>query len=144
MKAVLFFLFILFSLTCLVSQTKAQENPNEFLFDFLPGSYTVIGRQPDSEILYQGTMIITAQEQQFIITRVINGDSVTVVGKLGTATTDSVPVLKVGFEQNGRLYEITYLIHSDLDNYARLTGYWYLGQGKTKKPGLEAAFAKQW
>jgi hypothetical protein len=37
-------------------------------------------------------------------------------------------------------YEATYLINSDLDNYARLSGYLYLIQGGTKVAGLEALF----
>ena len=49
-------------------------------------------------------------------------------------------MLKVTFTESGKLYEATYLIHSDLDNYGRLTGYTYLQNQTTKKAGLEALF----
>ena len=37
-------------------------------------------------------------------------------------------------------YEITYLWRSDLDNYARLSGYLYQPGEKTDSPGMEALF----
>jgi hypothetical protein len=46
----------------------------------------------------------------------------------------------VTFSHRNRDYEATYLIHADLDNYARLTGYLFQASGKTVKPGLEALF----
>jgi len=51
--------------------------------------------------------------------------------------------LRVEFVHKGRKYGGTYLIGSDLDNYARLTGYLYLKKGKTTKPGLEALFIER-
>jgi hypothetical protein len=62
-------------------------------------------------------------------------------GQVETATADRIRVLRVRFIENGESYEAAYLVGGDLDNYGRLTGYVYLKNGKTKKPGLEAWFS---
>ena len=64
-------------------------------------------------------------------------------GRIIRATADKIKVLRVEFVHKGRKYGGTYLIGSDLDNYARLTGYLYLKKGKTTKPGLEALFIER-
>jgi hypothetical protein len=62
------------------------------------------------------------------------------VGKIEAATADKIKVLRIRFIDENKNYEATYLINSDLDNYARLSGFLYLIQGETKVPGLEALF----
>ena len=72
--------------------------------------------------------------------RSIDGEEIEGIGRIATATADKIKVLKVHFSQRGRRYEATYIIDSDLDNYARLTGHLYFEAVKTKRPGLEALF----
>jgi hypothetical protein len=56
------------------------------------------------------------------------------------ATADDVPVLQATFTENDVAYAATYLLHSDLDNYRRMSGYVYSAGKETKRPGLEAFF----
>ncbi len=70
----------------------------------------------------------------------MGGRGVKGIGKIETVTSDKTKVLRVRFRSQGKDYEATYLIGSDLDNYGRLTGYVYFKDGETKTPGLEALF----
>ena len=116
------------------------ENDHDFLYGFLNGSYELVGRWPDSNETYSGKIILEKDRGHVRVVRLINGKKITGVGKIETATSDKVKVLRIRFKQDDREYAGTYLIGSDLDNYARLTGYLYLMNGKTKNPGLEAFF----
>jgi len=132
----LLFVIVIFSL----SSALAQDKGLEYLYDFLQGQYQVVGREPDSDRTYTGTVILRKENGQLKVIRKINGEEIEGVGKIETVTADEVTVLRVRFVQTGKKYEVTYLIHSDLDNYARLSGYLYLQDGKTKRAGLEALF----
>lgn len=123
---------------CAQVSVKAQEN--EFLYGFLKGSYQVIGRLPDSSKTYTGTVVLKNEGDHFEIIRMIEGDMIKGTGKIETATAEKIKVLRVHFIEKNKHYEVTYLIHSDLDNYGRLTGYLYLEKRQTKIPGLEALF----
>lgn len=110
--------------------------------EFVAGSYDVIGRYPDSEQPYTGTMTISlgdAAAKSLSVTRVIGGVARQGSGEFAT-TAHAAVVLRVQFEEEGRTLEATYLVESDLDNYARLTGYVYSKDGGTRQPGLEALF----
>ena len=87
-----------------------------------------------------GKIILEKDRGNFRVVRLIKGKKITGIGKIETATSEKVKVLRIRFKQDEREYEGTYLIDSDLDNYGRLTGYLYLKNGKTKNPGLEAFF----
>ena len=78
---------------------------------------------------------------QLEVTRRVAGKQIVGVGALEFATADKRNVLRVRFADSGQHYEATYIICSDLDNYARLTGYVYSKGGNTKIPGLEAWFS---
>lgn len=130
---------ILATLFALSGAAGAQDQ-EEFLRDFLPGVYRVVGKLPDSSETYTGRVVIRAEAGGFQVIRTIRGRTVTGRGRLESATADRVRVLRVRFSLDGRRYEATYLIHSDLDNYARLTGFVYPQGGKTADPGLEAFF----
>lgn len=133
--------FIAVSLILIVvSGGWAQDAEVDFLYSFLQGTYQVIGRWPDSNESYNGKIILKSKDDHFQVLRSINGEETEGVGRIATATADKIKVLRVGFTQYGRKYEATYIINSDLDNYARLTGYVFLKTGETKRPGLEALF----
>ena len=121
----------------------SQESDNEisFLYDFLKGTYELIGRYPDSNETYTGRVEFKKSDDGLKVTRSVNGTEIEGTGKIETATADSINVLRVRFSEDENDYEISYLISSDLDNYARLTGYFYLRTGDTRKPGIEALFA---
>lgn len=119
---------------------QAKDFRDEPLYDFLSGSYHVIGRLPDSNQLYSGKVELKPSGNQLEVVRLIEGHRVKGIGKIETATPDKIRVLRVHFRSKDKDYEATYLIGSDLDNYGRLTGYVYLKEGETIKPGLEALF----
>jgi len=118
----------------------AQKTENDLLYDFLVGNYTVVGKYPETNDTYTGLISFTRQNDSLKMTRHIQGK--TIVGKawIEEVLADKIKVLRAGFEENGRKYEITYMIDSDLDNYARLTGLVYFKSEKTREPGLEALF----
>jgi hypothetical protein len=124
----------------LVSGVLARDGEVEFLYAFLQGTYQVIGRWPDSNESYNGKVVLNSKGDHLDVLRSINGEEIEGVGRITTATADKIKVLTVEFSQRGHRYEATYIIDSDLDNYARLTGYVFLKTGKTKRPGLEALF----
>lgn len=126
---------------CLCAQVRVEAQENEFLlYGFLKGPYQVIGRLPDSSKTYTGTVVLKNEGDRFEIIRMIEGAMIKGTGKIETATAEKIKVLRVHFIEKNKHYEVTYLIHSDLDNYGRLTGYLYLQKGQTKIPGLEALF----
>jgi hypothetical protein len=119
---------------------QAKDFSDEPLYDFLCGSYQVIGRLPDSNQLYSGKVEFKLSGNQLEVVRLIGGHRVRGIGKIETATPDKIKVLRVHFRSKDKDYEATYLIGSDLDNYGRLTGHVYFKEGETKTPGLEALF----
>ena len=132
-------IFIIIMLCAAVQGTLAEDN-TDFLYDFLKGSYEIVGKLPDSTETYSGKIILEKDRGHLKVVRLINGKKIVGIGKIETATSDKVKVLRIRFKHEEREYEGTYLIGSDLDNYGRMTGYLYLKNGKTKNPGLEAFF----
>ena len=126
------FLITLFSLPILAQ----DESP---LQEFMVGHYVIIGRYPDSEKTYSGTMTIESVKDGYVITREINGKKISGKGKWDKVTADKIPVLTIQFAENGDPYAGMFLIKSDLDNYARATGVFW--KKDNKKPGLEAWFS---
>ena len=122
---------------------QKQSDAKTFLYDFLPGSYEILGRLAESDSLYSGTALIKQSEQGLTVLYKIGKREVAGSGKIENAAGGDASVLRVRFEQEGKKYETTYLIQSDLDNFARLSGYVYQEKGVTKKPGLEVLFHKQ-
>ena len=142
-------LFLLsFALSACQSQRAGElhltpQDTEAMPVEFLIGTYEVIGRYPDSEQLYAGTVEISLSEldtNAVSITRIINGTSIQGDGKITNATGDTITVLRVVFEEAGQTMEATYLMDSDLNNYARLTGYVYVQNGETRLPGIESLF----
>jgi len=119
---------------------QVKDLSDEPLYDFLCGSYHVIGRLPDSNQLYSGKVEFKLSGNQLEVVRLIGGHRVRGIGRIETATPDKIKVLRVHFRSRDKEFEATYLIGSDLDNHGRLTGYVYMKGGGTKAPGLEALF----
>ena len=121
---------------------SADDGKNhEFLYGYLAGAYQVIGQEIDSDRTYEGKVILKHTGDQLEVIRMINSERVTGIGKIEHALgPDEANVLRVRFKQNGKKYEITYIWQSDLDNYARLSGYVYQPEMHTSNPGLEALF----
>ena len=117
-----------------------NEVADEFLYGYLEGTYILIGKAPDSDVTYYGTVELINEGMKLRVSRMIDGKIVVGDGEIEVATADSIKVLRVRFGEGQKVYEATYVIGSDLDNYGRLTGYLYLKDGKTQEPGFESLF----
>jgi hypothetical protein len=108
---------------------------------FIAGEYVLIGRKPESEATYTGRLILREHANDLEFSRTVGGDTQSGKVVFDTKADESGrPVLRIQFSMDGQKYEATYLWYSDLSNFARLNGYVYLLEGKTKFPGLEALF----
>jgi len=134
--------FVIIAVVCLSCFAWAKDvgSKIEFLYQFLQGTYELIGRVPDSNKTYTGKVVLRKSDDYFEVIRRIEGKEIKGTGEIETATADKTKVLRVRFVEGNKSYEATYLIGSDLDNYGRLAGYLYLKEGGTKVPGLEALF----
>jgi len=132
------FVFVTYSL---VFDACAGEEERDPVYDFLTGSYEVIGRWPDSNKTYTGRVDIIHKNGLLVVTRNAGGKKIKCDGKIERSGADNIKVLRIKFNHYGNDYNGTYIINSDLDNYGRLTGYLYLANGTTRKVGLEALFS---
>jgi len=130
---------LMFSGTLVLAQDH-DAGEEVALYNFLNGSYRLIGKYPDSEKTYSGKVVFKYAQGKLGVVRMINNREIQGLGNLEAATADRIKILRVRFQQDKQRYEATYLIGSDLDNYGRLSGHWYREDGSTKKPGLEALF----
>jgi hypothetical protein len=130
------------ALTASADQTADRER-EDFLLSSLVGSYQVIGRSPDSAKTYTGRMNIIRKGNKLILEKEINGVKIAGEASVQPATADKVPVIRAAWKQGKIGYGATYLIHTDLDNYPRLTGYIYYSGRKTRAPGLETLFSEE-
>ena len=116
------------------------------LLDYFTGSYRLIGKELDSSKTFLGRVVMNRKGNQLQILRTINGTTVEGIGNIEMAPLTSSRVLRIRFSSGPSKFEGTYLFHSDLDNYARITGYLYKIDPKTgipidtKNPGLETLF----
>ncbi len=127
-------------LSVLLAPSSRSELTSAPSLDFFAGNYRIVGVDPDFQRPFQGTCSIRVLGKTLLMTRRIQGRKVEAVGRLETAV-DGIPVLRARFSQDGIRYEITYLIDTDLDNYARLSGNFYRRPGGSDRPrGLESLF----
>jgi hypothetical protein len=137
MMKLFFIVLVCFAQTALADDVKNHE----FLYGYLSGTYLVVGQELDSDRTYRGRVIFESRGDHLEVTRIIHGQKIVGVGTIEHALgPDGVNVLRVKFTQDKKKFEITYLWRSDLDNYARLSGYVYQPGKQTKNPGLEALF----
>ena len=133
-------LLIIFSSFVFAEGPLKDKEQEDSLLSFLEGSYEVVGKYPEDGGTYLGTMTLTHKGSELQITRNIRGKESTGNAKIITATADDIPVLQADFTQGKDKLKATYIISTDLDNFARLTGKVYFTGRETKSPGLEALF----
>lgn len=138
MKHIMIIMTLIFSAQLVAADDSTNH---EFLYGYLSGTYWVVGKKLDRTETYQGKVIFDGKSDHLNVTRAIQGEVVKGIGKIEHALgSDAVNVLRVRFKDKGQEFEITYLWRSDLDNYARLSGYVYQPGKQTDTPGLEALF----
>ncbi len=143
MKRIIFSMVVLtivLTTSAFSAEAEPDAPPNEALLTFLENTYEVIGRYPDSSTTYTGTVTLTRKENELVMTRDIKGKKTVGIARIVAATADAVSVLQAEFTEGKQKYQATYMIGSDLDNYARPAGKIYFAGKETKKPGLEALF----
>lgn len=135
-------LTILILTICFCGEVFSDPAKNhEFFYNFLNGTYILVGKSVDNESTYLGKMLLTSKGDHLEVLRTIDGNPVKGTGHIEHALgPDQANVLRVRFSENGNEFEATYLWRVDLDNYARLSGYLYLQGENTKSPGLEVLF----
>ena len=131
-------------MTILAASTAVRASDPQTHADrcgFLAGTYTVVGKELYSNQTYLGRVILRRSGECLLVERLINGERVNGEGRIAHALgTDEADVLRVRFLRRGKQYEITYLWQSDLDNYARISGYVYHPGIQTGTPGMEVLF----
>jgi len=85
----------------------AESVDEESLYNFLQGSYELIGRWPDSNETYIGMVLLKKSNHRFRVVRTVSNKRIEGVGKIETATADNVRVLRIRFSKAGRTYEGT-------------------------------------
>ena len=134
---------LLLTLACLSTQPAfAADDDESPLWDFVPGRYTLIGRQPDSQATYTGTAKIERVGQQLRLTRTVGGKRSTILGTVRRADPGEAWVLHFKWGQKAPM-EMVCLVGPDLDNYARLTCHWGRAGNPHAQPGMEAYFAQE-
>ncbi len=104
----------------------------------MSGEYTIVGKKPDSNVTYYGHISLRANGAKLAFARTIS--DVTVLGTAHFDTVadyDNIPVLRLRFSQDGKLYEGIYQWRLDYDHRMQFTGYVYLPDNTTKAAGLE-------
>ncbi len=104
----------------------------------MSGEYTIVGKKPDSNTTYYGELSFRAKGAKLAFVRTINHVTVRGTAHFDTvADYDNIPVLRLRFSQDGKLYEGIYQWRLDYDHRMQFTGYVYLPDNTTKAAGLE-------
>ncbi|MFA7431700.1 MAG: hypothetical protein WCZ23_16195 [Rhodospirillaceae bacterium] len=135
---------VVLGLALLSAGAEARDTSDEeMLYDFLAGSYWLIGKSLDSQDSFVGKVGLSSQGNRLIVTRTVGGAQTVGEGRIEPIGHDGGRALRVRYVERGVAYEGTYLWQSDADNYARLTGYVYRPGEFTESPGMEALFIVQ-
>lgn len=105
---------------------------DEELSGFLTATYGLIGKKPGSGETYSGAVAIEPHGGAIEVIRCIGSSRITGKGSIVPITSDKIPNLKVQWRDGKDDYEALYMIHSDADNYARLSGPYVRLRDKTK------------
>ena len=143
MKHSIFCLFLACAAVAFAPASRAEHEPTETesLAGFLSGHFILVGKMPDSDETFLGSMTLRAEGEKLVGERRIGDRAVPVSGSIQTALCcDGVRLLQVRFEDEGRSFDATYMVQSDLDNYPRLTGYVVEHGKETDWPGIETLF----
>lgn len=126
-------------LTVFVSALAFAE-PDDFIADFLAGSYILIGKSMDSNETYTGHVEISTHDGALKIRRVVDGKVTVGNGAIESALNGETSVLRIRFVEDEGQFEKTCLWRGDLNNHARISCYLYRTGEDTLNPGLEALF----
>jgi hypothetical protein len=123
------------------SVAVAQDQPQDGgPYEAYAGLYDIIGRYPDSQKTYTGTLLATATKDHLTFVRTIAGKKSN--GEMVLKEISDQTVLEVSFVEGGKKYKGTFLSRVDTGNNELVSGwFWPVGAG-SKKHGLESWFSK--
>lgn len=131
-------------LTIISLPLSAESLPKNFDLDFkleyLEGKYILIGKKPDSQETFTGTVTLKRNKDHLEVTRVVNGHTLHGVATFHAISPDQLVVLTMRFLGESSNLAGTYLYSNDTNNYPRLTGYFGETNKNEKMSGLEALF----
>jgi len=118
-----------------------DDDGHEFLAGFLEGEYTLVGKAIDSDNAVIGTVVLEQHRKEIKGHRLIGGELAELSGTIvHPKCCESTHSLVLIFTSAGRTFEGHYLWSSDLDNYARISGFVYELGSRTNSPGMEVLF----
>jgi hypothetical protein len=122
----------------------AEAAPDAPPPDFVVGDYVIIGREPDSRAVYNGTARIRLADGgpagSLVLEQRVGDHPITAQGGWEIPEPPGEGrVLRFRWQQSKPIV-MTCLVGSDLDNYARLTCVWLREGSQPATPGLEAMF----
>jgi hypothetical protein len=121
-----------------VTPAFAADGDADFL-NFLAGDYIIVGREPDGGAAYNGQAAIDVRNDGVVMHGRRGGVEIIATGRLDAASPGEGRVLRFHSGKPAAT-DMTCLVSTDLDNYARLTCLWWRIGTQPKQPGLEAMF----
>ena len=116
------------------------EQTDDALMGFVEGKYAIVGRAPDGGAGYSGTAAIERDGKVLRMTRRVDGKEIAAEGGVEIpAPPGERRALRFRWREPVPT-TMTCLVHSDLDNYARLTCVWLADGSAPAQPGIEALF----
>jgi hypothetical protein len=116
-----------------------EKADKESLSQFIEGTYSAIGKMPGNNETYYGIVKITENKNGFEIVRCVKGKRLTGSAEIVEVTADRIPSPKYSYRDGKSLYEGRYDIHSDADNYGRLSGP-FVKKGSKGRLGWELLY----
>lgn len=123
-------------LLALAGESYASDEEPQMLYLLLPGTYAVIGQEPDGGAAYTGSAEIKYADGALNLVKKVGSETIEARGRVETALAGEAEVVRFDWPR----HRATCLNRVDLDNYSRLTCYWTVEGSSHKRPGLEAYF----
>ncbi|MBP1748184.1 MAG: hypothetical protein H6Q52_723 [Deltaproteobacteria bacterium] len=117
-------------LLCAISSADSAKDKDPS--GFLSATYGLIGKRPGSSETYSGAVAIKPHGNTIEVIRCVGSSRIKGKGSIISITSDKIPSLKVRWRDGKDDYEALYMIHSDSDNYARLSGPYVRLHDETK------------
>lgn len=116
------YILVLICVLFFCASPSAFGAKDEDLSGFLNATYGLIGKKPGSSETYSGSVAIRPHGDGIEVVRCVGTSRITGKASIVPVTSDRIPNLKVEWRDGKDRYEAFYMIHSDADNYARLSG----------------------
>jgi hypothetical protein len=106
----------------------------------LDGKYEIIGRMPDSDVTYSGTLEVGIGKTAYTLKRTVNGNIANGEAWFETCGLDEIQVLSFKYTQGKKPMEGFCFINRNGDNYMLMSCYTNYVGVESKRSGLESMF----